>query len=192
MTEVPATTQASTSAAGHADVAHAEAAHGSSWGLGAEGWVAVSFLIFAALLLYLKVPKLIAGALDSQAARIGSDIAEAKRLRAEAEALLADYAARGAQAIRDAEAIVASAHAEAAAIVNDAKVQVEAVIARRTAMAETKIAAAERAAEADLRGRAVDLATQAARRLIADEADAKAHAGLTTDAIADLGRGLSN
>lgn len=182
----PVATEASTIATGHA-----ENAHGPSWGVGAEGWVAVSFLIFAALLLYLKVPKLIAGALDSQAVRIGNDLAEAKRLRGEAESLLADYRARGEQAVRDAEAIVASAHAEAALIVKDAKSQVEGVIARRTAMAETKIAAAERTAEADLRSRAVDLAAAAARHLITSEADVKAHARLTADAIADLGRGLS-
>lgn len=184
MTE--ATTTATTSAE-----AHAEGGHGPSWGLNAEGWVAVAFLIFAGLLLWLKVPKLIAGALDGQAARISNDLAEAKRLRSEAEALLGDYKARAEQAGRDAEAIVAAAHDEAKLIVAEAKTQVENVIARRTAMAETKIAAAERAAEADLRSRAVDLASAAARKLIAAEADAKAHARLTADAIAELERGLN-
>ncbi len=179
-------TEATTSA-----TVHAEEAHEETWGLNAEGWVAVAFVIFVGLLLYLKVPKLLAGALDGQAARISNDLAEAKRLRTEAEALLADYKARAEQAGRDAESIVANAHAEAKNIIDDAAKQVEGVIARRTAMAETKIAAAERAAEADLRSRAVDLASQAARRLIAAETDVKSHAALTADAIADLGRGLS-
>lgn len=179
-------TEATTSTASHDEIAH-----DATWGLNAEGWVAVSFLIFAALLLYLKVPRLIAGALDGHATRIGNDLAEAKRLRTEAETLLADYEAKAEQAGRDAESIVANAHTEAAMIVSDAQAHVEAVITRHTAMAETKIAAAERAAEAELRGRAVDLATQAARRLIAAETDAKLHARLTGDAIADLGNGLS-
>jgi len=181
-----APTEATTSATVHVDEAHEPV-----WGLNAEGWVAVSFLIFAALLLYLKVPRMLASALDGHAARIGNDLSEAKRLRLEAEVLLADYKAKAEQADRDAESIVANAHAEAAMIVSDARAHVEAVIVRRTAMAETKIVAAERAAEADLRNRAVDLATLAARRMIAAESDAKSHARLTANAIADLGRGLA-
>jgi F-type H+-transporting ATPase subunit b len=161
-----------------------------TWGLDVEGWVTVSFLVFVGILLYLKVPAMIGKALDGRTAKVRSELDEAKRLRAEAEALLASYGAKAEQAGRDAEAILATARAEAAQMVEDAKGQVEALIARRTAMAESKIAAAERAAESELRGRAVDLATAAARTLIATETDAKAKAKLTTDAITELERRL--
>ncbi|MBV8971969.1 MAG: hypothetical protein JO290_06720, partial [Sphingomonadaceae bacterium] len=80
--------------------------------------------------------------------------------------------------------------AEAATIVSEAHAAAEAVIARRTALAETKIAAAERAAEAAVRGQAVDLATAAARRIIAAHDDPATQARLTAASISELDRRL--
>lgn len=168
-----------------------EQPHELKWlGLNAEGYIAIAFVIFVALLLFLKVPKMIAGALDGRAAKVRADLDEAKRLRAEAEALLAGYQAKADQAGHDAEHIVANARSEAAAIVTDAHAQADAVIARRGALAETKIAAAERAAEAAVRAQAVDLATAAARRIIIARDDPAESARLTSAAISELDRRL--
>lgn len=160
--------------------------HEAFLGLDSYGWVAVSFLIFAALLLYLKVPKAIAGALDGRGARIRAELDEARRLREDAEKLLADYQAKQRQAAKDVENIIGAAQNEAAGIVADAQRQAEASIARRTRQAEDKIAAAERAAEADLRARAATLATEAAKRLIVETTDASTQKKLTDEAIAGL------
>ncbi len=168
-----------------------EQPHAATWlGLNAEGFVAIAFVIFVGLLLYLKVPKMITAALDGRAARVRDELAEARRLRAEAEALLAGYRAKAAAAAEDAEHIIATARAEAATIVADAHSASEAVIARRTALAETKIAAAERSAEAAVRAQAVDLATAAARRIIVAHDDQAEAARLTSAAIAELDRRL--
>jgi F-type H+-transporting ATPase subunit b len=160
--------------------------HEAFLGLDSYGWVAAAFVIFVLLLLYLKVPRAIAGALDGRAARIRGELDEARRLREDAERLLADYQSKQAQAAKDAEAILGAARTEAANIVADAQRQAEASVARRTRMAEDKIAAAERAAEADLRARAATLATEAAKRIIAGQSDAATQAKLTDQAIADL------
>lgn len=168
-----------------------EEPHHLEWlGLNAEGYIAIAFAIFVALLLYLKVPKMLAGMLDGRATKVRGELDEAKRLRAEAEGLLADYRARAEQAGRDAETIVHTAQHEATLIVADARAQAEAVIARRTAMAETKIAAAERAAEAHVRAQAVDVATAAARRIIVGRDDPAEAARLTAAAIGELDRRL--
>ena len=168
-----------------------EQPHHLTWlGLNAESFIAIAFVIFVALLLYVKVPKMIAGALDARAAKVRDDLAEAKRLRAEAEALVADYQAKAASATADAEHILATARAEAAGIVADAHAGADAVIARRTAQAENKIAAAERAAEASVRAQAVDLATAAARRIIVAHDDPAEAARLTGAAIGELDRRL--
>lgn len=168
-----------------------EQPHQLKWlGLNAEGYIAIAFVIFVGLLLYLKVPKMIGDALDGRATKVRADLDEAKRLRAEAEALLAGYEAKADQAAHDAEHIVANARSEAAAIVTDAHTQAEAVIARRGALAETKIAAAERAAEASVRAQAVDLATAAAKRIIIAHDDAGENARLTSAAIGELDRRL--
>ena len=168
-----------------------EQPHALKWlGLDAEGYIAIAFVIFVGLLLYLKVPKMITGALDGRAARVRDDLAEAKRLRAEAEALLAGYRAKAATAADDAAHILSTAQAEAATIVADAHRAADAVIARRTALAETKIAAAERSAEAAVRAQAVDLATVAARRIIVAHDDPAEAARLTANAIGELDRRL--
>jgi F-type H+-transporting ATPase subunit b len=56
-----------------------------------EFWVAVSFFLFVGLVLYLGVHKKIAAALDTRATQIKKELGEAKRLREEAEKVLADY-----------------------------------------------------------------------------------------------------
>ncbi len=168
-----------------------EAPHTPTWlGLNAEAYVAVAFVIFVALLLYVKVPRMITAALDARAGKVRDDLAEAKRLRAEAEALLAGYQAKAAAAATDAEHIVSTARAEAATIVTNAHAATDAVIARRTALAETKIAAAERSAEAAVRAQAVDLATAAARRIIVANDDPAEAERLTRAAIGELDRRL--
>lgn len=160
--------------------------HEAFLGLDSYGWVAAAFVVFVLLLLYLKVPKAIAGALDGRAARIRAELDEARRLREDAEKLLADYQAKQKQAAKDAETILGAARTEAANIVADAQRQAEASVARRTRQAEDKIAAAERSAEADLRARAATLATEAARRLIVEQTDAGTQKKLTDEAIAGL------
>ena len=77
--------------------------------------VATGFAIFIGLAIYLGVHKKAASALDGRASRIEAELAEATKLRTEAEALLASFERRSAEAKAEAEAVVAQAHAEAAA-----------------------------------------------------------------------------
>ena len=168
-----------------------ERPHELTWlGLNAEGYIAIAFVLFVALLLYVKVPKMIATALDGRAVKVRADLDEAKRLRAEAESLLANYRARADTASADVAHILATARSEAAGIVADAHAQADAVIARRGTQAETKIAAAERAAEASVRAAAVDLAIAAARRIILAHDDPAEAARLTSAAIGELDKRL--
>ena len=153
-----------------------------------EFWVAIGFLLFVAVLLYLKVHKSAASALDARGNKIKADLDEAARLRAEAEALLAAAQARLAGSADDAAKIVAQAERNAAEIAAQATRDLDALIVRRTAAAQARIAAAERGAEAALRSHAVDIATAKARALLADGNDAATQTRLTDAAIADLGR----
>ena len=56
-----------------------------------EFWVAVSFFIFIGVLVYLGIHKKVVSALDARALRISKELEEARRLREEAEKVLADY-----------------------------------------------------------------------------------------------------
>lgn len=154
--------------------------------LGPGGWVAAAMLAVFALMLYMKVPAIVAGMLDKQIADIRSQLGDAAKLRAEAEALKGEYEKKLRDAARDAEALKAAAEAEAKLIVAKAKGDAEALIERRTRSAEEKIAAAERNAVAELRAKAAEAATQAARGLIAEAHDAKADKALVDQAIAGI------
>ncbi|MEE4349520.1 MAG: F0F1 ATP synthase subunit B [Pacificimonas sp.] len=167
------------------------AAYETFLGMDTTAWLFVAFVLFIGILIYFKIPSMIANALDGRGERIRTELDEAKALRAEAEALLDEQKKKAAESARDAETIIANARAEAETIVADAEVTATAMVARRKEAAENKIAAAERAAERDLRSRVAELATAASERVIADEIDAKARAAMTDDAIAKLGARLN-
>lgn len=154
--------------------------------VGPAAWVSLAMLAFILILLWKGVPKLIAGGLDDKIAAIRSQLDEAKALRAEAEALRGEYAAKIANAEKDAAAMLDHAKAEAAAIVEKAQADTAAVIARRERMAQDKIAAAERGAVDSLRAQAAAAAATAARGLIAARHGVDADRKLVDEAISGL------
>jgi F-type H+-transporting ATPase subunit b len=158
----------------------------TAFGLDAGGWVALSMVLVIAVLLWQKVPAMIAGMLDKQIAEIKTQLDSAKTLRAEAEALKAEYAAKAATMIKDAAAMMDHAQVESKAIIAQAEVAAKALVARRTQMASDKIAAAERAAIADVRARAAGATAAAARKLIIDGHGAAQDKSFISDAIATL------
>ena len=152
--------------------------------VGPAAWVSLAMIVLLAVAVWKKVPAMLTGMLDKSIAEIRHQLDEAKKLRAEAEALRKEYADKIANAEKDAAAMLDHARHEAEAIVAKAEVDTAAVIARREKMAEDKIAAAERAAIADLRARAADAAATAAGRLIATKHDAAADKAVVDQTIA--------
>jgi len=155
--------------------------------MNATGWVSLAMLILIGVLVWKKVPAMIAGILDKQIAEVRSQLEEASKLRKEAEALKAEYEAKIASATKDAEALRARAQEDAAQAIEDAKVHAADLVTRRQKMAEDKIAAAERAAIADIRAQTVRAATAAATSLITKNHDAAADAPMVDQAIKQLG-----
>ena len=134
--------------------------------LEAETWVAVAFVIFVGVLVYFRVHKAIVGGLDGRGARIRAEIDEARRLKIEAEALLAESKRKLAEADREAEGLVAGARAEAERLALEAKAKLEELVSRRTKIAEAKIAQAEAQALADVRAAAAEAAASAAGTIL--------------------------
>jgi F-type H+-transporting ATPase subunit b len=154
-----------------------------------EFWVYVGITIFLLLAIFVgKAPKKIAEALDQRIADTRRQLDEAKAIRAEAEALLADAKVKAKASAGDAAAIVAHAEQEAAALVAKAEADAADLIVRRGKMAEDKIGAAERAAVAEVRAKAADVAAKAAARIIADTHGAAADTKLVDKTIAGLSR----
>jgi F-type H+-transporting ATPase subunit b len=153
----------------------------------AEFWVAVAFVIFVGVLIYFRVHKLAIDALDDRSARIEAELAEARRLREEAQALLAQYQRKQREAEREAADIIAGAQAEAARLAVEAKAKMEDFLARRTKMAETKIAQAEAQALADVRAAAAEAAIAAAEIILKQTVRGKVADDLIAKGIEDLG-----
>jgi F-type H+-transporting ATPase subunit b len=136
------------------------------FGLQAEFWVAVAFVILLVVLGYFGVHGTILKALDHRRERIQKELADARRLKDEAAALLADYRARRDSAVREADEIIANAKADAERIAAEAKGRMEEFVARRTKSAEAKIAMAEAQALADVRAAAAEAAVSAAATIM--------------------------
>ena len=156
-----------------------------------ELWVAVGFALVIILLVWKGVPGMIGKMLDQRAAVISAELEEAKRLRAEAAALLADYQKRAAGAEAEAQSIISAATAEAAIFAKESRASLEAQIARRAAAAQDKIAQAEAQALNEIRGLAADTAVNAAGKLIADRLDESRAKTLIADSIKGLGEKLN-
>jgi F-type H+-transporting ATPase subunit b len=129
--------------------------------------VLLGFLVFVGVIFYFKVPGMISGMLDKRAADIQSDLDEARRIREEAQTVLATYERKVREVQGQADQIVEHAKSEARAAADQAKADIEASIARRLQTAQDKIASAEAGAIRDVRDRAAEIAVSAAAEVIA-------------------------
>lgn len=154
-------------------------------------WALVALIIFLAILAYYGVPAMLAGSLDKRAEKIRNELDEARRMREEAQQLLAEYQRKRKDAEEEASDIVASAEREAQSIVREAKEKTEDYVARRTALAEEKIAKAEADAVNEVRASAVNLAVAAAERIIAEKADAATQNSLFTKSLGEVKQRLN-
>ncbi|MEE9347354.1 MAG: F0F1 ATP synthase subunit B [Robiginitomaculum sp.] len=159
--------------------------------LDARFWVAVSLAIFFAVLLKKGVHKAVAKGLDGRADEIRNNLDEARRLREEAQALLASYHRKQSEAETMAEGIIDQARKDAESMAAQARADLAERLERRTQMAEDKIANAEAQAMIDVRAKAADVAIEASRALLASNLKTADHNRLVADGIKQMGRALN-
>jgi F-type H+-transporting ATPase subunit b len=139
----------------------------------AEFYVAVGFTIFVLVLLWVGAHSKFTAMIDGRINRIKSDLAEAERLRTEAEALLASFEKKREEAEAEARAIVAQAKEEAELIATEGKRRLDEFMARSVKQVEQKIAQAEAQATNEVRAAAADAAVKVAERVLAKGAPGK-------------------
>ncbi|KXF78421.1 ATP F0F1 synthase subunit B [Paramesorhizobium deserti] len=149
-------------------------------------WSLVALIIFVGVIIYMKVPKVLARSLDERADRIKNELDEARRLREEAQQLLAEYQRKRKEAEKEAGDILTAAEREAKALLEEAKAKTEDYVARRNKLAEQKIAQAESEAINEVRSSAVEIAVTAAGRLIADKLDPKTAGELFKKSVGEV------
>ena len=163
------------------------AAAGAPFYTDSSFWVAFCVLAFIALVMWKGGGKAIASSLDGRADKIKAELDEARRLREEAQALLASYKRKQKEAEEQAEAIVKQARHDAENMAANARKDLAERLERRAAMAEAKIANAETQALAEVRGRAADLALDAAQDLLKSGLSASEKSKLIKSGISSMG-----
>ena len=153
-------------------------------------WAFIALLIFLAIVIVLRVPGMITRVLDDRIRKIEADLEEARRLREEAQELLAEYERKRKAAETEAEEIVANARDEAERMTAEAEAALQDLVARRTRAVEDKIAQAEAQALTEVRARSADIAIEAARLLLAEQAREQGDA-LVDQSIRDVSARLN-
>ena len=165
---------------------------GAFWDLAnAEFWVGVGLLLFIGIVVLARAPRTVAAQLDAAAAKIQSELDEAARLRAEAEAMLAQIRQEKAEAAAQAAEMLKAAEADARVMEAEAKVKLEESLARRQALAERRIAQAEAQAAVEVKAAAADLAARAAEQILTARVASQKTDPLLDDAIAQIGSRLN-
>ena len=148
-------------------------------------WVALAFVIFF-VVFGRKVWAALTKLLDARTLAVRAELDEASRLRREAEAMLKDAEARRASALQESKELIEGARNEATRIAAAAAQDAQQAAARREKMAMDRISAAEKAAVDSVRQIAAEIATEAARHVIAEGLNAATGAALVDQAIAHL------
>ena len=153
-------------------------------------WVGLAFILFV-VLFGRRIWQALAAMLDARTASVRASLDEAARLRQEAEAMLRDAEWRRKTALEDAQKLLEGAKTQAANVAATATAEAEASARRREQMALDRIAAAEKAAVDEVRLTAADVATAAARQVLAQGLTADADGRLIDHAISELPTALA-
>ncbi|MEQ1709697.1 MAG: ATP F0F1 synthase subunit B [Terricaulis sp.] len=148
----------------------------------------VAFVLFFGVLIWLKVPGMILSALDARGQAIAKELHDARRLREEAEKLLAEYRAKRAAAEAEAKVIVDTAKEQATVVAEETRTQMMAAMARRERQAEDRIAAAGTKAADEVRAAAAEAAIAAAEKLIRAQMTDASQAKLVSAGVAEMAR----
>jgi len=154
-------------------------------------WVFLAIVLVIAAAVYKGIHKVMAKALDDRADGIRDELEEARKLREEAQALLASFQRKQAEAEEQAKDIVKQARLDAETMASQARKDLKERLERRAEQAEAKIKNAEAQAMADVKARAVDLAAKAAEQILRNDLSSADHGILVKNGITEMGKALN-
>ena len=166
------------------------AAAGTPWFLDSRFWVAIPVVLFLALVIYKGALRALSKSLDDRADAIKAELDEARRLREEAQALLASYHRKQKEAEAQAEDIVKQARSDAENMAVQARKDLTERLERRAAQAEAKIVNAEAQAMSEVKAKAADMAMDTAESFLRTKLSAADKSKLIKDGIAQMGATL--
>jgi F-type H+-transporting ATPase subunit b len=138
------------------------------WADNPKYWVAIGFVLFAAVFIKYVLPLIVKG-LDARSNAIREQLEQAQTIRMEAEELLEASKAHQLSMEREAEALIRDTELQVARMLEDAEAEVKRTLARRRQQAKDTIASMEAEARRELSAHMVDIATANARALMIAE-----------------------
>lgn len=134
-------------------------------------WALIALLALFGIFLRMKLVSKTTASLDARTKKIEDELSEAKRLREEAQQLLAEYKRRQTEVEQEAQAMIEQAKREAKALKSKAMQELDENLERRKEAAETRIEQASQKMLQEMRAKAADLATEMARSELSTKLD---------------------
>ncbi|MEM1356028.1 MAG: F0F1 ATP synthase subunit B [Planctomycetota bacterium] len=148
-------------------------------------WNLLVFLIVLALLAKFVFP-VIRDGLKAREQKLEGDLTAAEQAKAEAQASVAEYKQKIAEAQKQAQAVVEEAKKTAEQVAMKLKTDAEAEIAKIKERAEADIASAKEAALGEVYTQTAELATLVAGKILQREINAQDQQQLVQDSLAEL------
>jgi F-type H+-transporting ATPase subunit b len=147
-------------------------------------WLAIAFGLLYLLMSKVALPRM-AAVLEARRGRISGDLARAKALRDETQAVIADYEAKIAEARKKASGIAQGARDTVTAQLDGERAAIEQKLAKQVAEAEARITASKQKALADI----TTVAQTAAQDIVSSLTGGKVTAADAAKAVADAAKG---
>jgi len=134
-------------------------------------WVAISFFIFFAILIYLKVPQKINNSLADKINEIKKELEEAEKLKEEAKNLFADYENKIDKSKKETKEIIDSAKKESEKAIIEKTKKFHQIIEERKKSTEQKIVQMKENALKDIKNISVKISIEVVENLIKNSID---------------------
>jgi F-type H+-transporting ATPase subunit b len=129
-------------------------------------WVFIAFIIFISIAIYLKVPNMVTKLLDEQISKIKNDLDDARKLKEDANSLLAEYERKIESANKEAENIINQAKNNAKSYEENSNKKVEEFILRSEKQSIEKIQQAQKSAIKKINEEIVNKSLEVAEKII--------------------------
>ena len=136
-------------------------------------WVAVSFLIFVGIIIYLKVPQKIDGSLNESIKKIKESLDNAEKIKDDAKNILSEYESKISQSKEEIENLISSAKNQAEKDMIKTNEDFHKIIENRKRSAEEKIKQMKLQAVKDVKNLSVDIALSSVEKIIKNSIDKK-------------------
>ena len=146
-------------------------------------WVAISFLIFIALLIYKKVPGLINKVLDDKISEIKKKVEESEKLKNDSEKLLSTYQAKLNDSKKECDLILQNAKSISDKDSNELTEKFKNSLKSRERSVEEKITNLKNEALKEIELKAAMLSADAVREIMKNEIDEKKRADINFTSV---------